>query len=1053
MNSRPFHSWKTRFCLTAAIALFLGLNHQTRAQSTGSGTIEGRVLNSRNGEYLENARVTVTGTTIEAFTDATGQYRLSHVPAGNAQIKVFFTGLDVQSASVDVAADRTTPRDFTLEAGQRPGGGKESSVVKLSEFVVAVSKEMEGAAIAINEQRFAPNIRNVVSADEFGQITDGNVSEFLKFLPGMAINPVGGEGRTVMLNGVPPNNVPVTLGGFNVASAAGSSTSRRLEFDQISLNNISRIEILQTPTPESPGAALGGSINMVPRSAFERSRPAFNGSVYVMMKDNERRLQKTPGGMNEKIYHVRPGFDFSYVVPVNERFGFTVTGGNSTLITPLDFVQNQWRGTGAATSTPTATSPGNFPDTPIGRPYLTEFQVREGAKISRRSSAGVTVDYKLTRNDRLSFGLQYAFSDKPFAYRYLIFQVNRVLPGDFATTFTHGDVGAGEVRLSNQYRQKTGTTYTPTLVWRHDGPIWKAEAGAGVSHSTNIYSDIDKGFFGNSLARRSGVTVSFDDIFYLRPQTITVKDTAGRPVDPYDIRSYALSTSNGDMLSTTDLQRSAYANLRRDFDVRGVPITLKGGIDVRNTMRDNRASSPPFTFRGADGRATTTPADPLGSDDNASVVFDDVNSQRTAGFGFPKIQWVSNYKYWDLYKAHPDYFTIDRNSEYRSTVSNSKRADETISSAYLRGDVAFLERRLRFVGGLRAEQTNVTAEGPLTDPTRNFQRDASGKFILGANGRPLPIIPATDPLGVSQRTFIDRGMRAEKEYLRLFPSVNASYNLRENLVARAAFYTSVGRPDYNQYAGGLTLPDTELPPSTSNLITVNNVAIKAWSAKTEKVRLEYYFDRVGQISVGAFRRDFKNFFGSTRFDATPEFLTLYGLDPGTYDPFLVSTQYNVDSTVRMTGLEFDYKQALTFLPGWARGVQVFANASAVRVTGDAASNFNGFVPRVYNWGASLTRERYNFRANWSYRGETRGGSQTGRSVEPGTYSYTPKILNLELQGEYRLRKNLSAYFTIRNLLAAPEDTKIYGPSTPLVARFQNRNDIASAWTFGLKGTF
>ena len=155
----------------------------------------------------------------------------------------------------------------------------------------------------------------------------------------------------------------------------------------------------------------------------------------------------------------------------------------------------------------------------------------------------------------------------------------------------------------------------------------------------------------------------------------------------------------------------------------------------------------------------------------------------------------------------------------------------------------------------------------------------------------------------------------------------------------------------------------------------------------------------------------------------------------------------------MTGLEFDYKQALTFLPGWARGVQVFANASAVRVTGDAASNFNGFVPRVYNWGASLTRERYNFRANWSYRGETRGGSQTGRSVEPGTYSYTPKILNLELQGEYRLRKNLSAYFTIRNLLAAPEDTKIYGPSTPLVARFQNRNDIASAWTFGLKGTF
>jgi len=255
---------------------------------------------------------------------------------------------------------------------------------------------------------------------------------------------------------------------------------------------------------------------------------------------------------------------------------------------------------------------------------------------------------------------------------------------------------------------------------------------------------MDKGFFGNSLARRTGVTVSFDDNFYLRPGAITVKDTAGRPVDPYNINNYALSTSNGDMLNTLDVQRSAYANLRRDFDVHGVPLTLKGGIDMRNTMRDNRSYSPSFTFRGADGRTTTTPVDPLGSDDGAGVVFDGVNSQRTAGFGFPKIQWVSNYTYYDLYRAHPDYFNPDLNGEYRSLVSSSKRAAETISSAYLRGDIAFMERRLRLVGGLRAEQTNVDAEGPLTDPTRNFQRDASGKFVLGTDGRPLPIGPTTD---------------------------------------------------------------------------------------------------------------------------------------------------------------------------------------------------------------------------------------------------------------------------------------------------------------------
>ena len=65
---------------------------------------------------------------------------------------------------------------------------------------------------------------------------------------------------------------------------------------------------------------------------------------------------------------------------------------------------------------------------------------------------------------------------------------------------------------------------------------------------------------------------------------------------------------------------------------------------------------------------------------------------------------------------------------------------------------------------VRAEQTNIKAEGPRTDPTLNFQRDASGRPIVGADGRPVPI--GTDALGISQRTFLDRGLRAEKEYLR-----------------------------------------------------------------------------------------------------------------------------------------------------------------------------------------------------------------------------------------------------------------------------------------------
>ena len=83
MITTPSASWISRCALLISAAFVLVT--VTFAQTLSSGTIEGRVLNTRNGEYLENARVTVDGTGLEAFTDSSGQYRLTNVPAGPAK--------------------------------------------------------------------------------------------------------------------------------------------------------------------------------------------------------------------------------------------------------------------------------------------------------------------------------------------------------------------------------------------------------------------------------------------------------------------------------------------------------------------------------------------------------------------------------------------------------------------------------------------------------------------------------------------------------------------------------------------------------------------------------------------------------------------------------------------------------------------------------------------------------------------------------------------------------------------------------------------------------
>jgi TonB-dependent receptor len=309
-------------------------------------------------------------------------------------------------------------------------------------------------------------------------------------------------------------------------------------------------------------------------------------------------------------------------------------------------------------------------------------------------------------------------------------------------------------------------------------------------------------------------------------------------------------------------------------------------------------------------------------------------------------------------------------------------------------------------------------------------------------------------LEVVQRTNVDRGLRAEKEYLRWFPSLNATFALRENVLARAGYYHSVGRPNFNQYAGSLSLPDTESPPGPTNRISVNNAGIKAWNARTVKASLEWYFEPVGMLSVGAFRREIENFFGNTVFTPTPEFLGLYGLDPAVYGRFDVATQYNLGSTVRMTGLDLNYKQALTFLPGWARGIQVFANASTLRTLGEAAANFAGFIPFTANWGASLNRPGYVLRARWNYQGRQRRALvAAGRSIEAGTYNWGSKRLIVDLSAEWVLFRRITAFASVNNWGNAPVDLEISGPNTPTAAQFRQRTLYGPLWTVGLKRSF
>ncbi len=119
-----------------------------------TGVVEGRVFNAASGNALVNARVTIEGISREAITDESGSYRFAVVPAGTANIRVLYLGMESQAATVQVPAGGSVAREFELQLDRGGGSaGTPDETVKLDAFRVVVDREMSAQAIAMNEQR------------------------------------------------------------------------------------------------------------------------------------------------------------------------------------------------------------------------------------------------------------------------------------------------------------------------------------------------------------------------------------------------------------------------------------------------------------------------------------------------------------------------------------------------------------------------------------------------------------------------------------------------------------------------------------------------------------------------------------------------------------------------------------------------------------------------------------------------------------------------------------------------------------------------------------
>jgi len=1006
--------------LTGWLALVLGPGHPTlAAESETHGSIQGRVLNATSGAYLNNARIVVRGSAVEAFTDEDGAYRLGRVPAGEVTVVAFHTGLAPETVTVRVPAGGTVAQDFSLS---RADAGR-NGLVKMDEFVVAANREFNAQAIAINEQRYAANIKSVVSTDEFGDIGEANIGEFIKFMPGLTVNySVGVMAVDITVRGFPASATSVTMDGGQPANPGGGTSNRQFDLQQLqALNSVARVEVLKSPTPDIPANMLGGAVNIITKSAFERERPVF--SYRFMGTGNTKHLGGSYPSIirDRKLSTIRPSLDFGYVVPLSRNLGFTLSGGYNSRFMTVDTGEGGWD---------------------LVQLIQTNYQIQSSVQTRNAGSWGATADWKFRENHVLSGSLTYSGSHV-LAPR-IGFATNVGANRTGGPTFTQSTNTTGTATHNAQHNDRHDQTWHGSVKYRHTGKVWRVDANGYHSSATSKLRYVGKDAFSATALTLPSVAIRYNDIGQSGrpgPSTVTATAAGNVPVDNWDAGNYQLRTVTDGRRSAHATTRGGRVNASRGFDF-AVPFTLKTGLYLSEETRDHQAPSRQWTFLGPDGIANN--ADNLA---HRYDFFDTAMSSEPLPYGFPVARVVSPHKVYDYFLANPGQFQLNEVGAITDRTNTSHRITETISAAYLRGDVKLLANRLLLVGGVRFERTQDEGYGALNDLRATLRQDSNGNLLLDSAGRTIPV--TTDPVARAHLQFKERGTYGKRSYDGYYPSLNASYNVSDSIVARFAYARTIGRPQYSNIIPGTTV---SAPDATNPTITINNTGLRPWTANAYDLSLEKYFANNGVASIGFFRKDIDDFFGAITTTATTEALAELGLDDE-YIDYDIRTTRNVGSA-RISGVEVNYRQALTFLPSWARGVQIFANGTYNDLDGNQDADFNNFATRTANWGISLNRPRYSVKLNWNGNDDIRVNRIAPSAAFPeDTYFWVTHRTTMDASFELRLNRKFSIFGTARNLTNRRVTRDRYAPETPEYAYNNRYLKVGAFVSLGVKGEF
>ncbi|HXG90364.1 MAG TPA: TonB-dependent receptor [Vicinamibacterales bacterium] len=619
--------------------------------------------------------------------------------------------------------------------------------------------------------------------------------------------------------------------------------------------------------------------------------------------------------------------------------------------------------------------------TPLLGTYLDDWRpvTFGGATISYptnvKNNVTVTARERLNLNGALEFrpNASSRFFARSFFARWDELQLRNRFDEGLGTALTSVDGTNGGVIAAN--RVQVNLRSEPTLKklasvalgGGHRIGRWSLDY-VGQRNDNSVHEPNDNWEF------RSGTSTFGPDTFRLHDNGAVTIVSAGRDrQDPAlqtfrRLRYFDQLTNEKGYAGTVDLRRDAlFAGSKPGF--------LKVGAKATRTKRNTAVSQSTygigsFNWTAAESAALTrggfTNPVPLQSVPNLWLDLDGLNAFFRAN------------------RDNPRYFVRDENDSYLNDHQNDFSLRERVLAAYVMGKVDF--GPVVVIAGARVENTDVV----------------SSAFTIVTQGSRLVARP------------IDGG----GSYTNVLPSVIGTFPLRRNLIARAAWTSAVGRPEFNAIAPRSRLGIEDNPSiGTIGSLSIGNPDLEARQSNNLDLSLEWYFDEGSLLSMALFRKDITN----EIIPAPTQRLTNHTFQEQAFDRFDINTTINAQQA-DIRGIELTLADQMDFLPSPLNGLGFAASVTLIDSGIEVARGDEVLtLPLLQQADQSTSLTLYYQKGRWDLSGTykynsnflTDYGESRALDLDQGGFG------RFDFRAQYDLRPNIKLNFSGINLNDEP----------------------------------